>query len=123
MSGVPGAIDMATTDARAIDEIIAEMVRRIVEKFDPLQVILFGSRARGDARPDSDVDLLVVFPHVENTRLAAVAILDELSDMRAFKDVIVSTPEEIAAYRHLIGNVLEPAMREGRVLYERRPAA
>lgn len=114
---------MATTDARQVDEVIAEMTRRIVEKFDPLQVILFGSQARGDARPDSDVDLLVVFPHVGNTRLAAVAILDELSDMRAFKDIVVTTPAEIATWGKLIGTVLEPALREGRVLYERGMAA
>ena len=114
---------MALTDTRSADEIIAEMTRRIVEKFDPLQVILFGSRARGDARPDSDVDLLVVFPHVENSRLAAVTIHDELTGLGVAKDIVVSTPDEIAGRRHLIGNVLEPAMREGRVLYERRPAA
>jgi predicted nucleotidyltransferase len=114
---------MAATDTQSADEIIAEMVRRIVEKFDPLQIILFGSRARGDARLDSDVDLLVVFPHVENSFTASVAILDELSDMSAFKDIIVTTPDEIAAYRHLIGYVLEPALREGRVIYEWRNAA
>lgn len=114
---------MASTQTRPVDEIIQEMTRRIVERFDPLQVILFGSQARGDAHADSDVDLLVVFPHVENARLAAVAILDELSGLGISKDVVVATPDEIAAYRHLIGNVLEPAMREGRVLYERKPAA
>ena len=114
---------MASTQTRPVDEIIQEMTRRIVERFDPLQVILFGSQARGDAHADSDVDLLVVFPHDENTRLTAVAILDELSGLGMCKDVVVSTPEEIAAYRNLIGNVLEPAMREGRVLYERKPAA
>jgi predicted nucleotidyltransferase len=114
---------MATTSSRSVDEIIAEMVRRIVEKFDPLQIILFGSQARGDAHADSDVDLLVVFPTCENTRLMAVAILDELSEMSVAKDVVVSTPDEISAWSRLIGNVLEPAMREGHVLYERKPAA
>lgn len=114
---------MVASDAETADRIIAQMVRRIVEQFDPLQIILFGSRARGDARPDSDVDLLVVFPYVENSFTAAVAILDELSGMGLAKDVVVSTPEELAAYRHLIGTVFEPALREGRVLYERKSAA
>jgi predicted nucleotidyltransferase len=53
---------VATTDSRSVDQIINEMTRRIVERFDPLQVILFGSHARGEAHADSDVDLLVVFP-------------------------------------------------------------
>lgn len=114
---------MATAGTRNVDEIIAEMTRRIVEKFDPLQVILFGSQARGDAHADSDVDLLVVFPHVENTRLAAVAILGKLQGLGMAKDVVVTTPDEIAAWGHLIGTVLEPALREGRVLYERGIAA
>jgi uncharacterized protein len=99
------------------------MTRRIVARFDPLQVILFGSRARGDAHEDSDVDLLVVFPHVENSRTMAVAIPDELADLPAFKDVVVTTPTEIAACGKLIGTVLEPALREGLVLYERGVAA
>jgi predicted nucleotidyltransferase len=114
---------MSTADTRSADEIIAEMTRRIVEKFDPLQVILFGSRARGDARADSDVDLLVVLPQVENTRLTAVAILSELRGLGMAKDVVVTTPDEIAAWGKLIGTVLEPALREGRVLYDRGQAA
>jgi predicted nucleotidyltransferase len=112
-------------DARhaVVDQIIAEMTLRIVKRFDPLQVILFGSQARGDAHVDSDIDLLVVVPHVENSRTAAVAILDELRGLGISKDVVVSTPEEIAAWGKPIGTVLEPALREGRVLYERDQAA
>ena len=101
----------------SVDEIIAEMTRRIVEKFDPLQVILFGSHARGDARADSDIDLLVVFPHVENAFAQAVAIRSELRGLGVAKDVVVTSPDEIAAWGTLIGSVLEPALREGRVLY------
>jgi uncharacterized protein len=114
---------MAATETRNVDEIIAEMTRRIVERFDRLQVILFGSQARGDAHADSDVDLLVVFPHVENARLAAVAILSELQGLGVAKDIVVTTPDEIAAWGHLIGTVLEPTLREGRILYDRKQAA
>ena len=117
------SVIVATTDTLSIDAIIDEMVRRIVVRFDPLQVILFGSQARGDAHADSDVDLLVVFSHVENSRTAAVAILDELSDLRVFKDIVVTTPAEIATRGKLIGTVLEPALREGHVLYKRGEAA
>jgi predicted nucleotidyltransferase len=117
------SVVVATTDTLSIDAIIDEMVRRIVVRFDPLQVILFGSQARGDAHADSDVDLLVVFSHVENSRTAAVAILDELSDLRVFKDIVVTTPAEIATRGKLIGTVLEPALREGHVLYKRGEAA
>ena len=104
---------MTSTNTRSVDEIIAEMTRRIVEKFDPLQVILFGSQARGDAHADSDVDLLVVFPHVENTRLAAVAILDELSDMRGVQGHCRHDARRDRGWGKLIGNVLEPALARG----------
>jgi len=111
---------MQTTDTRSADEIIAEMTRRIVEQFDPLQVILFGSRARGDHRPDSDVDLLVVFPHIDNTHDRAVQVARVLGGLGMSKDVVVTTPEEITRWGKLIGTVLEPALREGRILYDSR---
>jgi len=95
------------------------MVRRLVKRFDPVQIVLFGSQARGDARPDSDIDLLVVLPHVENKRQAAIRIGNELSDLPVSKDIVVTTPEEIAVRGNIIGDVLRPALREGKVIYER----
>ena len=100
-------------------ECLPEAVQRIVRKFDPLRIILFGSWARGDARPDSDIDLLVVLPHVDNKRQAAIRIGNALSDLPASKDIVVTTPEEIAARGNVIGDVLRPALREGKVIYER----
>jgi len=99
------------------DDVIHEMVRRIVERFHPEQIILFGSRARGDARPDSDVDLLVVLREVSDKHQAAVSIRRALAGMAVSKDIIVATPEEIATRGDVIGSVLRPALREGRVLY------
>jgi predicted nucleotidyltransferase len=111
---------MAVSDGRSTDEIIAEMTRRIVEKFDPLQVILFGSHARGDAHADSDVDLLVVFPHVEDNRRMRVDIRRALSDLPIAKDVIVATPDDLARSTNRLGSILRPAVREGRTLYAHR---
>ncbi|MBI2322118.1 MAG: nucleotidyltransferase domain-containing protein [Chloroflexi bacterium] len=95
------------------------MTDRIVRAFHPLRVILFGSHARDEAGPQSDVDLLVVLPHVPDKRRAAIGILRLLKDRPVPVDVIVTTPDEIARRGNLVGSVLRPALREGRVLYER----
>jgi len=95
------------------------MVDRIVHKFHPLRIILFGSHARGEASPESDVDLLIVLPKVANKRQAAIEIRRALADFPVCKDIVVTTPEEIARRGHLVGTILRPALREGKVLYER----
>ena len=99
---------------------LPEAIERIRRRFDPVRIILFGSWARGEARPDSDIDLLVVLPHIENKRRAAVEILRALNGLPASKDVVVTTPEEIAVRGNIIGDVLRPALREGKVIYEHR---
>jgi predicted nucleotidyltransferase len=100
-------------------ECLPEAIERITRRFDPLRIILFGSWARGNARPDSDLDLLVVLPHIENKRRAAVEILRVLNGLPVSKDVVVTTPEEIATRGNVVGHVLRPALREGKVIYER----
>ena len=101
------------------DGLVDEMVRRIAGAFSPLSVILFGSRASGTARPDSDVDLLVILPEVGNTRTAAVEIRRALADMPVGKDIIVSTPAEVSQYADCVGHILRSATRDGKVVYER----
>jgi len=101
------------------EQSIGEIVRRIVSMFHPLRLILFGSHARGTAGPDSDIDLLVVLPHAPDKRRAAVEIRRALADLPVAKDIIVTTPEEIRRRGDLVGSVLRPALREGKVLFER----
>ena len=98
---------------------IKGMAERIVRDYDPVKIILFGSHARGEAGPESDIDLLVVLPEVANTHQAAVARRRLLTDLPVPKHIVVTTPEEIARRRDLVGTMLRPALREGRVLYER----
>jgi predicted nucleotidyltransferase len=95
------------------------IIERIVRGFDPVRIILFGSYARGEARADSDVDLLVVLPEIANKRQTAVAIRRALNGVPVSKDVIVTTPDEIVRRGDVIGLVLRPALREGEVIYER----
>jgi len=99
---------------------IQEIVRRIVARFDPEKIILFGSHARGLAGPDSDADLLVVM-HVEGSRRKRATEIDlALMGVNLPADVIVVTPEELERNRDRKGTLIQPALVEGEVLYERR---
>lgn len=98
---------------------IKTMANRIVEEFHPLQIILFGSHARGEATSHSDIDLLVVFPDLSNPREMTIAIRGILADLPVAKDIVVTTPTEIAEYGDLVGRILRPALRKGKVIYER----
>lgn len=95
------------------------MTERIIARFAPERVILFGSQARGDAGPHSDVDLLVVLAEVKDKRQMAIRIRQALADLPMAKDVFVATPEDIRLRGNLVGSVLRPALREGKILYER----
>lgn len=95
------------------------MVQRLVERFDPEQIILFGSHARGTASPDSDVDLLVVMPFTGSKRVKQLEMRLALHDISLPKDIILVTPDEVARRRNIAGTIIRPALREGKVLYVR----
>ena len=124
MSGLPSVRgDMKTEDEKrkaSLPRIVRDMADRIVSRFDPEKIILFGSHARGEAGPDSDVDLLVIM-EVEGSKLrTSVRIGVALAGMGAPEDVIVANPDEFDRFRKLPGHVIRAAAREGIVLYERR---
>ena len=96
------------------EAIISTMVNRIVGRFQPSRVVLFGSQARGTANELSDVDLLVVMGNAADKRQAAVEIRRSLGDLPVSKDIIVATPDEIESRGHVVGTVLHAALREGK---------
>jgi transcriptional regulator with XRE-family HTH domain len=94
---------------------LPEMTRRIVDRFAPSRIILFGSQARGEAEPLSDIDLLVVFSTDGDRRERRVAIRTALADLIVDKDILVVTEREAAAPR--AGSILARALAEGVPLY------
>lgn len=99
-------------------EVLEEIIRRVVEAAQPDKIILFGSAARGEMGPNSDVDLLVVKSGVHRRRLAQEIYMNLFGVGQAV-DVVVVTPEDLERYRDAIGLIIEPALREGKVVYER----
>ena len=110
---------VSTSTVSGVQVMIQEMVRRIVVQFAPEKIVLFGSHARGNAGPDSDVDLLVIKPVAGSRRQERLAMRVALHGMGMAKDVLLVTPEEVETFRELPGTIIRSALSEGKVLYER----
>ena len=102
----------ATLDREKLDDII----QRIVEVARPEKIILFGSAARGDMGPNSDVDLLVVKEGGDADLRAR--IYDRLYGVGAPVDAILVSPADIERYKDSHSLVIKPALRDGIVVYE-----
>jgi len=97
---------------------ITEIVQRIVDAFRPRRIVMFGSRARGTQRADSDLDLMV---EMSTTASPAERIrkIDALFGLRTWPmDLVVYTPEEVEAQRHFRNSLVRVIEAEGKVLYE-----
>ena len=97
-------------------EEIVERIRRVV---DPERIILFGSRARGTARPESDYDLLIIAPSDQPRWRRTVPLYRALAGMGAPKDILWWTPEEVEEWQGVRSHFISTVLREGKVLYER----
>ena len=97
--------------------LLAEVIRRVVEVASPERIILFGSAARGETGPDSDLDLLVIKRGVEHRRRLAQRIYRRLLGVEVPVDVLVVTPEDVEEFRDKVGTIIGPALREGREVY------
>jgi HEPN domain-containing protein len=101
----------------ATDGWLDEVVGRLVTEFDPLRIMVFGSRARGDGREYSDLDLLVVLPQVGDRQPVETALRRAVAGAPVGVDVFATDPDEIERTGDSVGSFLYPVLREGEVLY------
>ena len=103
--------------AQVSQEVLNEIIRRIIEVAQPEKIILFGSAVRGEMGPNSDLDLLVIKAGVAHRGRLTEAIYMNLIGVGQAVDVIVVTPEDVERYRNIFGLVIDPALKEGRIIY------
>jgi len=97
--------------------VVAHLVRQIVEAVHPLRVILFGSATRGEMRPDSDLDFLVVMPEGTHRRRTAQYLYRHVTGLGQPFDVIVATPTDLERHEDTVGLIYRDILREGREVY------
>lgn len=98
--------------------LLEHVTKTIIERFHPKRIILFGSYARGEARPDSDMDLFIEMESTKRPPDRAIAV-SEVFGLRPWPmDIVVYTPEEVRRLHRVNGTLLSVIEKEGKVLYE-----
>jgi len=102
---------------------LSQIISVILREVDAEKVILFGSRARGDNKPTSDLDLLVIekgkFSKERSRWNETKKIRMALKDYKMSKDILVFTEEEVNYWKDSINHIIPTCLEEGKVLYER----
>jgi len=101
------------------DELLADVVRRILTVGSPRKIVLFGSWARGNARPDSDLDLLIIEDSALPRYQRSARYRRALCGVFPAKDVVVWTPLEVEEWKAVPNAFISTVLSEGKVLYER----
>lgn len=100
------------------EQLLTEVVNRLVKGFHPHKIILFGSQARGSADKHSDTDILVICKFSGSRRKLMLDMDLTLEGLGLARDIVILTPEEFEINRGIPGTIARPAALEGKVLYE-----
>lgn len=98
------------------ESLIAEAGRRLAAATNGARVIVFGSYARDEVGPDSDLDLLVIEPEVSAPRAESARLRRELRDLEVALDIVVIGAVEAEQLKDVSGTVVNEAIKTGRVL-------
>ena len=102
---------------RLDNEKLEALIQRTAEAVHPLRILLFGSSARGEAGPDSDVDLLVVMPEGVHRRRTAQFLYRTLRGTGLAFDIVVATPSDLERHKDNVGLIYSTILREGKEVY------
>jgi HEPN domain-containing protein/predicted nucleotidyltransferase len=102
---------------------LQEIVDRVVQGYSPDRIIVFGSRAAGEARDDSDLDLLIVKETHDRPLERRISVERLLLDRSIALDIHVYTPEEMRRLFSLSDPFVEEVLEKGKVIYMREPTA
>jgi uncharacterized protein len=100
-----------------VQDQIDKLVKCIVDAVHPLQIILFGSAARNEMGPDSDIDVLVVMPNGTHRVETEKQLYRTVKGITTPYDILVSTPEILGRHRFNIGLVYRTILEEGKTIY------
>lgn len=114
VSPSPGPAAISTLDVW-----LPQIVGRLVRALDPARVVLYGARSRGDQRPDSDYELLVILDEVDDRRASRLEVRRLLDDLPISKDVIVAAVADIEDSGYPPSGALYWALLEGTAIYDR----
>jgi predicted nucleotidyltransferase len=98
-------------------EVIEQLIRRIIELVQPLRIILFGSAARDEMGPDSDIDVLVVMPDGVHRRRTAQLLYRQIRGLGVPFDILVATPNDLEMHKDNIGMIYQSILQKGREVY------
>ena len=108
------------SEAIAHDAVLSEVVRRLVKAIEPDRIILFGSHARGEQKPGSDLDLIINKASEEAPHRRDARAYRAVGAVGVPKDLLWYTPREVEEWAGSANHVLTRALREGRVIYEKQ---